>query len=126
MEIKFCTRWQYPIEAIFRALELCEKQLEWYVCEENHIYVSKFVWGNGQIEEHILPLNNEYWDWEKEIESTTGKRIEEADCDDSVWCFIPFSKERWRNWPSENSFSRYINVSAIHVKKPDWKKLELI
>ena len=51
-DIKFCTRWQYPIRAIIRALELSH-DIVWFAVEENHIYASKFYWNNG-VKEDVM------------------------------------------------------------------------
>lgn len=42
MEIKFLTKWLYPICAIVKAVEMFKEKLIWYACEENKIYLSKF------------------------------------------------------------------------------------
>ena len=47
VEILFNTRWKYPIKAIKKSLELCKKDITWYVIEENLIYISKFYWFSG-------------------------------------------------------------------------------
>ena len=126
MEIKFCTRWQYPIEVIIKALELCKEELVWYACEENHIYVSRFCWRNGKIEEHILPLGDEYYDWDIENEQKLEAVMADRDCDDSVWYFLPISCGEWKIWPSEDSFSRYDGVPVVHIKKTEWSKLDTV
>lgn len=123
VEIKFCTRWEYPIKAIVQALELCKTELVWYACEENHCYVSRFQWTATGVQEHILPLHNDYWDWDAETENRLQDRIEEGDYDDSIWYFLPLSKERWRVWPSDDNFSRYWNTIVAHADNPDWSAL---
>lgn len=40
-EVKFCTRWEYPIQAILKALELSH-EVEWFAVEESCVFVSKF------------------------------------------------------------------------------------
>lgn len=126
MEIKFCTRWQYPIEVIIRAFELCREELVWYACEENHAYVSRFCWRNNKIEEHVLPLGTAYYEWDAENEKNIEEIMSERDCDDPVWYFLPTTFMKWKNWPGENNFSRYDGVSAFEVKLPDWSNLETV
>jgi hypothetical protein len=124
VEIKFCTRWEYPIKAIIQVLELCKSELIWYACEENHNYVSRFQWTGDSIQEHILPLDDDYWDWDEETENRLQGRIEEGDYDDSIWYYLPLSKERWRIWPSNDGFLRYWKNAVVHIEKPDWCKLD--
>lgn len=126
VEIKFCTRWEYPIKAIVKALELCKSDLVWYACEENHCYVSRFQWTDTGVQEHILPLDDDYWDWDEETENRLQDRIEEGDYDDSIWCFIPLSKKSWRVWPSSDLSSRYWKKAVVHVEKPDWTMLDIV
>ena len=124
MKIKFLTRWQYPIKVIIKALELCKEELEWYACEENHIYVSRFRWKNAGIEECVLPLNDNYDDWDEENEQRLENIMAGRDCDDSVWNYLPFCSSTWKIWPSTDNFSRYDGVSAVYVKEPDWATLK--
>jgi len=126
VEIKFCTRWEYPIKAIVKSLELCKSELVWYACEENHCYVSRFQWTNVGVQEHILPLDDEYWDWDGETENRQQGRIEEGDYDDSIWYYFPLSRKSWRVWPSSDNFSRYWKASVVHIEKPDWSILDIV
>jgi hypothetical protein len=118
LEVKFCTRWQYPIQAIVQALKLCKSELVWYACEENHCYISRFQWTDFGVQEYILPLDDDYWDWDSENKNQAQNCIEEKDYNDSVWDFILLSQKRWRVWSGSDDFSRYRNTSVVYVEKP--------
>lgn len=112
-EIKFCTRWQYPIRAIIRTLELSHDTV-WFAVEENHIYVSKFYWNNG-VKEDVLFIENEFDQW---LDDNMDFDDSLEDPDDGVWHYLPTAKEKWENWPSEDGFSRYLDISAVRVDTP--------
>lgn len=123
VELKFYTRWQYPIKVILQALKVCGPELVWYACEENHIYVSKFQWQAGRIEEQVMPLAEEYWDWLETNEARLEHPIEE--CDDAVWYFPPLDRALWLIWPSgDGRWTRYDGIAAVHVACPEWSALE--
>lgn len=125
VELKFCTRWQYPIRVILQALKVCGPELMWYACEENHGYVSKFQWRDGQIEEQVLPLDAEYWDWLEANEA--GLEHQLADCDDEVWQFPPLDCAPWLIWPSaDGHWTCYDGAAAVHVDCPEWSTLERV
>lgn len=114
-EVKFCTRWKYPILAIIRLLELSH-EVQWYAVEENCIYVSKFYWKNG-VKEDVkkLELVKEYEDWReknKDFEDTL------EDWDDWVWYYLEDSKTNWINWESSDNFDRYLDKSVYNVNLP--------
>ena len=69
-------------------------------------------------------LDDDYWDWDEETENRLQDRIEEGDYDDSIWYYLPLSKERWRIWPSNDGFLRYWKNAVVHIEKPDWCKLD--
>ena len=74
-EIKFFTRWLYPIEAILKVISLCKNDITWYACEGNMNIVSKFYYKNKKVYEDVLDLSNtDFEDWYKNnIES--GKAL---------------------------------------------------
>ena len=113
-EVKFATRWEYPIRAILRILELAHDTL-WLAMEENHIYVSKFYWSGGVKEDILFIDEDDVYRWADE---KLGADRCLKDCDDEVWYYLPIAKGMWRNWPSSDHFSRYLDVSAVHVKHP--------
>ena len=110
-EIKFSTRWEYPIQAILRTLELSH-EVEWYVVEENHIYVSKFYWSNGVKESITLIEDDAYYKWLQENEE-----FEESleDHDDPVWYYLETRERNWKIWESKDNFGRYRNKEAYKV-----------
>ena len=112
-EIKFCTRWEYPIRAILRTLEVSHVTV-WFACEENHIYVSKFYWSGG-VKEDVLHIENDYYEWE-EKNPLLFDTLEDGD--DDVWYFLQGYKGTWKNWESHDGFKRYLDTSAINVKRP--------
>lgn len=91
-EVKFATRWEYPIQAILRLLELSH-EAQWFVVEENHIYVSKFYWDDG-VKEDIMWIDyDDYDEWccaHEDFEASL------ADSDDSLWYYLPTVKENWK------------------------------
>lgn len=118
MEVKFCTRWEYPIEVIIKALELGKDQIEWFACEENHVYVSRFRWTSDGVEEQILALNDDYWRWKDENEAFLKKLIGNRYCDDEVWYYLPIRNYAWKKWPSSDNYSRYAGKAAVYIDMP--------
>lgn len=124
IEVKFCTRWEYPVEVIIKALELGQGQIEWFSCEENHVYVSCFCWTSEGVVEHVLVLDDNYWDWIDENEAHLEKIIGDRDFDDEVWYYLPLCKYAWKTWPSCDIYSRYAGKAAVHVGTLDWSELK--
>lgn len=112
-EIKFCTRWQYPIKAIIRTVELSHDTV-WYAVEENHIYVSKFYWDSG-VKEDVLFIEDDFDKW---LDKNMDYYFSLEDPDDGVWHFLSCAAEQWRNWESADGFARYNDVSAVNVSYP--------
>jgi hypothetical protein len=111
-EIKFCTRWEYPIRAIIRAVELAHDTI-WYAVEENHIYVSKFYWDEGVKEDVCLLDEDELDDW---ADKNIGHERDISDDDDEVWHYLSEVETVWRNWPSSDHYKRYLDVAAFRVE----------
>lgn len=124
VEVKFCTRWQYPIEAILKALKLGRHTIEWFACEENHLYASWFRWTENGAEERILLLGDTYWNWTEQHGAALEKQIGETECDDEVWYYLPLCKSGWQKWPSSDDFSRYVNTPAVQVEV-EYDQLEM-
>ena len=78
-EIKFATRWRYPIVAIIQAINL-DHNLIWYCVEENNLYISRFFWNNG-VKEEVALLDDAFYSW-----FDTPSLID--DCDDVVWYYL--------------------------------------
>jgi hypothetical protein len=116
-EIKFCTRWEYPIRAIIRTLELSHNTV-WFAVEENHVYVSKFYWSDG-IKEDVILLGEEFDRW-LDVNMAFDDSLE--DPDDGVWYYLPTSTGTWQNWESNDGFARYLDVAAVHVELPLFQK----
>ena len=114
IDLRFCTRWRYPVHAILKALELCPS-LVWYAAEENHVYVSRFSCGeNGKVQEEVMMIENGYDEWASSV------RFEEelASWDDPVWYYLETSNDPWKVWPDEDGFERYKGIEAFHVEPP--------
>ena len=116
-EVKFVTRWEYPIRAIVRLLELSHDSV-WFAVEENHIYISKFYWSNG-VKEDVMYIAEEYDEWLGEHEDLFESLV---DPDEEVWHFLPTATGTWLNWESADGFSRYLDVSAVDVELPPFFK----
>lgn len=112
-EIKFATRWEYPIQAILRTLELAH-DVEWFAVEENHAYVSKFYWDNG-IKEAVMRLEDAYYQWCSENEEFEEVLV---NSDDMVWYYLQSVKENWKIWESDDNFERYRDKAAYRVICP--------
>lgn len=112
-EIKFCTRWEYPIRAILRALELAHDTI-WFAVEENHIYASKFYWADG-VKEDVLFIENGFDQWLDENDEFDNSP---KDPDDGVWYYLPTATGTWQSWESTDGYARYLDVAAVHVECP--------
>lgn len=112
-EIKFATRWKYPIHAIVRAIEL-NHDLIWYAVEENHVYISRFYWSDG-VKEDVLYIEYEYDQWSQKNPDFVFSL---ADYDDTAWYFLPTATCVWRNWESTDGFARYMNIEAVFAENP--------
>ena len=113
VELKFCTLWQYPIQAIGRFLELAPDTL-WYAVEENHIYVSRFC-REESLKEDVLLIEDAFPRWEEENKELPDSLPE---ADDAVWYFLPEAPGTWRRWESEDDFERYRGAAAVYVEVP--------
>lgn len=113
VDIKFTTRWQYPIRAILKVLELTHDTV-WCAVEENHSYASKFLWQDGP-KEFICALGDAYFDWDDAHPEFLQSL---PDADDSAWYFLQEAEPAWQSWPSEDQFKRYLDVAAVHVQVP--------
>lgn len=107
IEIKFLTRYLYPIYAIVKAVEMFKKELVWYTCEENKIYLSEFFWNGKKVQENTLYLENtEYDEWISANEDYTEK-IKYPD--DEIWHYNFKNRSDWKIWESDNLIERYLN-----------------
>ena len=112
-ELKYCQRWFYPITAIIRLIEK-HHDVIWYLVEENHLYVSKFYWDNS-VKEDIMDIEQDYYVWLDKY-PTFDELLDYSD--DDVWYFLETIKEKWVNWDSQDSFSRYLNTAVYKIEKP--------
>ena len=112
-EIKFCTRWEYPIRAILRVLELSH-DTQWFALEENHVYVSRFYWA-GEIKEDVMVIADEFDHW---LDENMEFDDSLEDPDDGVWYFLPTAKGTWQNWESTDHFARYLDVAVVDIQHP--------
>lgn len=118
VEVKFCTRWEYPIRAILKLLELTHDTV-WYAVEENHSYVSKFIW-QGEICEYVAPLGDEYFAWEMANDEFISSIEDSNDADDGAWYYLERKNLNWQIWKSCDNFKRYLDVSVCTMKGPDF------
>lgn len=110
-EIKFATRWQYPIQAIVKAVEL-DHDLKWFVVEECCAYVSKFYWSGG-VKEDIMRIDADmYYAWNDD-----HMDLEDSldDCDNLIWYYPQLTKGQWKTWESEDGFERYRDIDAYKI-----------
>lgn len=107
VEIKFLTKWLYPICAIVKAVEMFKEKLTWYSCEENMIYLSKFFWKDNKVQEDTLQLENtEYNEWFAKNEDYITT-IEYPD--DDIWHYNYESRLDWKIWKSDDLIKRYFD-----------------
>ncbi|HPX32165.1 MAG TPA: hypothetical protein PLT36_01495 [Erysipelotrichaceae bacterium] len=111
-EIRFQTKWEYPIRAILKAIEL-SNDIIWFAAEEGCIYISKFYW-QSEVKEDVLFIEDEYYSWMER-----NYWIETYDLlDESVWFFLPNAKGKWINWENQDGFKRYLDIEAVFVSYP--------
>lgn len=112
--ILFCTRWNYPIQAIKKLLQLSNKT-EWYLVEENYVYISKFCWENG-VKEKVMWIRDGYDDW---FISNEELYLDIKDPDSDVWYYLQAADETWLDWESNDQFKRYEEAAhnALHEDK---------
>ena len=109
IELMFQTRWDYPIYAIKKAIEL-DHSIIWYAVEENIIYISKFMWDNNKVIEKVLDLGtNDFGDWyDKNIYN--GNTYDEIDdADDAIWYYDYNKRKDWIVWECDDLIKRYID-----------------
>lgn len=82
-------------------------KITWYACEENKIYLSKFLWNGEMVQESTLYLENgEYYNWRMENEDY----IEEIEYpDDDIWHYDYENEKEWKVWNCSYLISRYLN-----------------
>ena len=106
VEVKFVTRWCYPIEAIVKLISLSHETL-WYAIEENCCCESCFYW-DGDVREKVRDINDGAHEWYEEHENKDPDywdRFEEPD--NYIWEYCSQAKEPWVEWPSTDGFQRY-------------------
>ncbi|MBQ6555798.1 MAG: hypothetical protein IJL89_11250 [Firmicutes bacterium] len=113
-EILFQTRWEYPISAIVRSLELFKENVIWYAVDEGSDYVSKFYVENGIIKEDVCSLDDEYWDWWEAHEYLFD---ELNDADDMIWYYLNIIDPEWKTWHTNDFLSLYLNNPIYKIDK---------
>ena len=106
VEIKFQTKWSYPICAIVKAIEL-NHSIIWYAIEENIIYYSKFSWKDNKVIEETLYIEND-----KCFEAWYGQNIfNNLKCyDDSLWYYNYENNPNWKRWDTDDLVKRYKDI----------------
>lgn len=111
IEIKFLTKYLYPICAIVKAVEMFKEELTWYSCEENKIYLSNFFWYKNRIKENTLYLEKtEYEEWVNNNEDYIEK-IEYPD--DEIWHYRFENRTDWEIWECDNLIKRYFEQYPV-------------
>lgn len=115
-EIKFFTRWLYPIEAIIKSIEMGKKDIIWYACEGNMKTVSKFYWKGKKVCEDILDLTKtDYEEWyTKNIEK--GKMVYEYP-ESSIWLFKPEEIKKWKTSEIKDLRKKYLTKYADNITR---------
>lgn len=115
VEILFNTRWKYPIKAIKKALELCKKDIVWYVVEENLIYVSKFYWNNEIIEDTL------YLEDKADFQKFNEKRLE-PNSNFWIWEYDFDHQAGWNIWKCKDFIERYFEDYPAQLYYKEMKK----
>lgn len=110
VEIKFLTRWEYPICAITKAIEIAH-DTEWYAVEENYIYVSHFYWDDG-VKEDVLYIEDEYSDWRHKYPEFSDV-IELPD--EIAWYYLNTAKGRWQRQECDDLVAKYKGKPAYKI-----------
>lgn len=119
VEIKFKTRWKYPISAILKAIEI-DHSIVWYASEESIIYISKFLYANGQVIEKTLYIEDEdFGNWYDIVVDNTGFYDKLDLADDVVWHYNYEARKDWNTWESDNLIQRYKDKYPAH-EYYDW------
>ena len=123
IEIKFLTRWLYPICAIVKAVEMFKDELIWYACEENRIYLSKFFWNNGVYEKTLYLENTDYDEWAHANEDFS-ESIEYPD--DVLWYYNYEDSSDWKIWKCDNLIKRYFDQYPAKEYYDELQRIELM
>lgn len=101
--IKFQTRWDYPIYAIKKAIEL-DHNVVWYVCEEGTSILSKFLWKDNVVAEEEAVLDDDFYDW---YENNEDKCEELEDADDLLWYYDYEGQLNWKKCENDDLIIKY-------------------
>lgn len=107
VEIKFKTRWNYPICAIKKSIEIAHN-IVWYATEECLNYMSKFLWQNNKVIEKTLMFDDEdFGEWyEKNV--IDGNKYDDLDyADDYVWYYDCKNRKEWYIWDADDLIKKY-------------------
>ncbi|MDD2531050.1 MAG: hypothetical protein PHN41_07455 [Bacteroidales bacterium] len=108
-EIKFATKWFYPIIAIIKSLEKFKNDIKWYAVEDNMIYVSKFTYNNNEICEEVLSLENEeFYKFDEQYHNSNSDNIDDFDNGEvCVWEYIKNKQLKWVRVENINLKDKY-------------------
>ena len=106
VEIKFQTKWFYPICAIVKAIEL-NHSIIWYAIEENIIYYSKFSWKDNKVIEETLCIENDKC-FEAWYDQNTFNNLKSYD--DSLWYYNYENNPNWKRWDTDDLVKRYKDI----------------
>lgn len=122
-EVKFCTKWYYPIKAIIRLLETCKDAVEWYAVEENKIYISKFTWNNNKIKEEVFELDEAFDEYTINYMDYTDETEDYETPDNMVWYFNFNENGKWIEW-KYNSIEELIERYFENRAYEDFEKMK--
>ena len=103
IEVKFKTRWYYPIYAIIKSIEL-EHDIIWYACEECVAHISKFSWKDNKVIEEVAVPDDIFYDWYYENED---KYEELDDADDLLWYYNLEKRLNWKICEDNDLIKKY-------------------
>lgn len=107
-EIKFCTRWNYPILAIIKAIELCH-DLVWYSFDEAYEGVSRFFWDKteNKVTEYGFDPGFAFDVWEQENEYLWNVT---QSPDDPMWLYLKNATVDWHPRREDNLITKYLKT----------------
>lgn len=112
VEVKFASKWDYPIDVIVEAINI-DHSIKWYAIEENCVYISKFEYDEkrSKVKESIVILDSNFDDFLGKLLNADLK-VELEDADDLIWYCKLNLFNNWIEWETKTDkelIERYTN-----------------
>ena len=119
IELYFDTKSCYPIQAILNLFKICQSpKIEWYCCEEELVYISRFTWDSEQkqVQEEVFYLESNLECARLFDDDVNNESIFDGDEDyqnyEIMWYFHPEKRSGWQKVSSDNLLLRYEDKMA--------------